>query len=41
VNFIQNDKLRFKKDSHWNEFGHKEFSDAMINEIKKNYNIFK
>ena len=40
VNFIQNHKFRFKKDSHWNEFGHKEFSDAIINEIKKNYDIF-
>ena len=39
INFVQNDKLTFKKDSHWNEFGHKEFSDVIINEIKK-YKIF-
>ena len=40
INFIQNDKLTFKKDKHWNQLGHKEVSDAIINEIKKNYNIF-
>ena len=40
INFIQNKNSTFKIDKHWNDFGHKEVSNIIINKIKKDYKIF-
>ena len=40
IDFFQNEKLTFKTNGHWNELGHRQFSTKIINELKKNYNIF-
>jgi hypothetical protein len=40
INFIQKNIFRFQKDKHWNEYGHEQFSNELIKEIKKNYNLF-
>ena len=40
INFIQNKNSFFKIDMHWNDFGHREVSNIIINKIKKDYNIF-
>ena len=40
INFIQNKNSSFKIDGHWNDFGHREVSNIIINKIKRDYNIF-